>query len=204
MRDTFPPVRLPRLALVVSRYNESITGRLLSGAIEEYERLGGQADDIEVFNAPGSYELVVVANAAARSERFAGVVALGCLVKGETKHDEFIAHAVAQGLASISVVTGVPVAFGVLTVNTPAQARARAGGAKGNKGAEAVSACLETIASVARVAGGPASPFALGMGPSSPRPDKAHGRGSKSTGRPAGRPANRSRVGGQTSTRSRA
>jgi 6,7-dimethyl-8-ribityllumazine synthase len=143
----------PRVAVVVSRYNPSITDRLLEGALQEYERRGGTRDAVTIVESPGSYELPGLALAAARTERFAAIVALGCLVRGETRHDRYIAEAVAHGLVGVTLRTGVPVAFGVLTVDKPAQARARAGGKKGNKGAQAMAAALDAAAVIARLSG---------------------------------------------------
>jgi 6,7-dimethyl-8-ribityllumazine synthase len=138
------PTPPPPLAIVVSRYNASITDRLLEGALAEYRARGGAPTAVDVFPAPGSYELPAIALAAAASRRYGAVVALGCLIKGETSHDRYIAEAVAHGLVEVTMRTGVPVALGVLTVDTPEQAAARAGGSQGNKGREAVAAALET------------------------------------------------------------
>src|ERR1051326_5535806 len=102
----------PAVAVIVSRYNGSISDRLLAGAKDAYAEWGGDAAVLAVIPAPGSYELPALSLAAARTGRFAGVVALGCLIKGETRHDEYIAHAVAGGLVDVTVATGVPVAFG--------------------------------------------------------------------------------------------
>lgn len=138
-----------RVAIVVSRYNASITDRLLEGAIDEYVGRGGVREELVVLEAPGAFELPVICRTAARSGRFDAVVALGCLIRGQTMHDQHIAQAVAGGLIEVSNQTGIPVAFGVLTVETPHQAAARAGGAKGNKGAAAMAAAIES-ASVIR------------------------------------------------------
>lgn len=138
----------PRIAVVVSRYNASITDRLVEGAIAEHARRGGGEESLSIFEAPGAYELPALAMAAAETGRYRAVVALGCLIRGETRHDRYIAEAVAQGLMHVSIQTGVPVAFGVLTVESPKQARARAGGDKGNKGGEAMAAALESIAAI--------------------------------------------------------
>lgn len=150
--------------MVVSRYHADITDRLLDGAIDAYRRSGplspsrprrrADAAGPAVIDAPGSFELVALSLAAARSGRFDGVVALGCIIKGQTRHDEHIARAVVSGLAQVTIATGVPVSLGVLTVGTVAQARARAGGPHGNKGAEAMRALLATIASSRRIAAG--------------------------------------------------
>jgi 6,7-dimethyl-8-ribityllumazine synthase len=131
--------------VVVSRYNHSVTSRLLDGARAEYARAGGDPSRLAIAEAPGAYELPALALAGASSGSWAGVVALGCLIRGDTRHDRYIADAVAHGLMTVSLVTGVPVALGVLTTENPAQARARAGGSKGNKGAEAMAALLDSI-----------------------------------------------------------
>jgi 6,7-dimethyl-8-ribityllumazine synthase len=135
----------PTIAIVVSRYNASITDKLLQGALNTL-RVQSPASKHEVVQAPGAFELPALALAAARTSRFQGVVALGCLIKGETTHDRVIADAVAHGLVQVTIATGIPVTFGVLTVDTPEQAQARAGGDQGNKGADAMSALLETLA----------------------------------------------------------
>jgi 6,7-dimethyl-8-ribityllumazine synthase len=143
---------LPPVAVVVSRYNATVTDPLLSGAVRAYQRAGGAVHDLYIAEAPGAFELVALSSVAARSGSFAGVLALGCIIKGETRHDEVLGDAVTQGLANLSLVTGVPVGLGVLTVKTPAQARDRAGGKHGNKGAEAMEALLLTIAQAAMLA----------------------------------------------------
>lgn len=136
----------PRLAIIVSRYNATITDRLCLGAVEAC--VGATGRTPTVIDAPGSFELPVLAHAAARSGGFDGVVVLGCLIKGETIHDRVIADSVAQGIQTAQMLTGVPIAFGVLTVDSAAQAQARAGGEHGNKGEEAVRAVLDTIESM--------------------------------------------------------
>lgn len=158
----------PRVAVVTSRYNASITDALREGAVGAYVRAGGRRSDLEHVFAPGAFELPVLSMAAAESGLFSGVLALGCLIRGETSHDRYIAEAVAHGLVGVSLATGIPVAFGVLTVDTPEQARDRAGGRRGNKGAEAMSALLETMDAIAALGeGAPPAP------PKAPRPDKA-------------------------------
>lgn len=155
-----PRAALPNLALVVSRYNATITDRLLAGAVRCYTQAGGRLQDLYVAQAAGSFEIVALAAAAARSGAFEGVLAIGCIIKGETRHDEFLGFAVTEGLARLSAtpVPGpgggerlVPVGLAVLTVNTVAQAEARAGGmhgGAGNKGEEAMLALLQTIGEV--------------------------------------------------------
>ncbi len=132
------------IAVVVSRYNAWVTDRLLQGAIGEAERRLGERARIIVAPVAGAFEIPVVAAAAARGKVMA-VVALGCIIKGETIHDEVIAHAVTRQLAGLAVRSGRPVGLGLLTVNNAAQAEARAGGAAGNKGAEAMAAALDAL-----------------------------------------------------------
>lgn len=135
----------PRVAVIVSRYNWSVTQRLLEGALSEYAARGHEAGSVTVFECPGAFELPALALAAGDTGRYRGVVAIGCLIRGETRHDQYIAEAVAHGLTQVSLQTGMPVTFGVLTVDTADQARARAGGEHGNKGKEAMAALLDAI-----------------------------------------------------------
>lgn len=136
--------RPPRVLVVVSRYNASVTGRLLRGAVGAYGRAGGESADLRVVEASGAFELACLAGAGARSGRFGAVVALGCIVRGETSHDQVLAGAVTAELCRLSAASGVPVGLGVLTVHTPEQALERSGGGLGNKGAEAMEAALSS------------------------------------------------------------
>lgn len=135
-----------RVAIIVSRYNATITDRLLAGAVEAYEQSDGKRSDLAVIHAPGAYELPILASTAAATGRFRAVVALGCLIRGQTRHDRIIAEAVAKGLMDASLATGVPITFGVLTVETAKQGLARSGGSHGNKGADAMRAALHAAA----------------------------------------------------------
>lgn len=150
------PSSIPPIAIVVSRYNDSITRRLERGAAEAFKRAGGADPSLGVIEASGAYELVALSDAAARSGLYRGVCALGCIVKGQTRHDEYLAHAIAGGLVQVTIERQVPVVFGVLTVDTMEQAIARAGGdanvtSEGNKGAEAMDALLETLAGIEQI-----------------------------------------------------
>ncbi len=136
------------VAVVVSRYNATVTNALRDGAVRAWQERSDGLSGLEVIEAPGAYELTSLAMAAAMSGRFDGVVALGCLIKGGTRHDEYIAYAVANGLTQVTLMTGVPVAFGVITALNARQARDRAGGSKGNKGEEAMNALLDTLISL--------------------------------------------------------
>ena len=142
-----------RLGIVVSRYNEWITQRLLDGALEAVERLLGERGRVMVCWSPGAFELPVVAAGLMERWRCDGVVCLGCIIKGETSHDVHLATSVATALQMLAVQGrkegGVaPVGFGVLTVDTAEQGEARAGGAHGNKGAEAVEAVLQALGAI--------------------------------------------------------
>lgn len=174
---------LPPVAIVVSRYNGSITERLRDGALAAYLARGGRREDLHVFDAPGAFELSALSAEAARCGRFAGVVALGCVIKGETRHDEYICHAVAQGITQAAIRTGVPIAFGLLTTENSGQARERAGGIHGNKGEESMNALLDTIA-VAKAIRGKGTPAI-----NRPVRDKAAPKGKNAPSRPRGRGA---------------
>jgi len=132
-----------RFALVVSSYHEHITRRLEEGAREALAAAGVRDDAIARLSAPGAFELPFGARVAAVSGRIDGVVCLGCLVKGETPHFDFIASAVAHGITQVSLETGVPAAFGVLTTNSLDEAEARVPKGQANKGFEAAHAVIE-------------------------------------------------------------
>ncbi len=143
---------------------------MCDGAIGAYLDRGGSDSTLAILEAPGAYELISIARAAASSGLYGSVVCLGCIIKGETSHDQHIANAVAHGLAQITVATGVPVSFGVLTTNTNQQALARAGGAKGNKGAEAMNAALDAADAItalthAKATNTPGVRFTPGLSP---------------------------------------
>ncbi len=131
------------VGIVVARFNGEITSRLLDGAIAALEEAGVERERIDVVPVPGAFELPLGAMALAKTRQYACIVALGCIVRGETPHFDFIAAEAASGLQLAALETGVPVSFGVLTTETKAQAEERAGGARGNKGAEAARSALE-------------------------------------------------------------
>jgi 6,7-dimethyl-8-ribityllumazine synthase len=140
-----------RIAVLVSRFNEGITERLERGATDALMRAGVADADLDVIRVPGAWELPGAARAALATERYDGIVALGAVIRGETPHFDYVASAAARGLASAAADYDVPIGFGVLTCDTLAQAEARAGGAHGNKGADAALAALEMIDLVARL-----------------------------------------------------
>ncbi len=135
-----------RFAIACARWNADITDRLLEGAVTTLEQAGVTEDYYTVARVPGTFELPVIATYFARTGRFEAVICLGAVIKGDTDHDRYINESVAHALQSISIETGVPVLFGVLTCNTAAQAADRAGGKHGNKGVEATEAAIEMAA----------------------------------------------------------
>ncbi len=132
-----------RLALVVSRFNEVVTSRLLAGARSALERHGVREEDVDVAWVPGSFELPMAAHRLAESHRYDALVCLGTVIRGETPHFEFIAAEAARGIGQAARDTGVPITFGVLTPNTLEQALERAGGKVGNKGYDAAVNAIE-------------------------------------------------------------
>ncbi|MHA7871519.1 MAG: 6,7-dimethyl-8-ribityllumazine synthase [Hyphococcus sp.] len=134
-----------KIAIVATRWNEFIVERLTAGAQDALARHGVDPDAIDIAMAPGAYEVPFVAKKLATTGRYHGVVALGCVIRGATPHFDYVAGEAASGVAAAARETGVPIAFGVLTVDTIEQAIERAGTKAGNKGAEAALAVLETI-----------------------------------------------------------
>jgi len=132
-----------RFAVVVSRFNEEITGGLLEGARDTLEQAEVSSDDITVVRVPGAFEIPLAAMRLAETGQFDAVVTIGCLIKGDTMHFEYIASACSQGIVQASTATGVPIAFGVLTTLTEEQAMARSEPGPENKGREAALAAIE-------------------------------------------------------------
>lgn len=132
-----------KFALITSRFNSFITERLLTGAMDALTRAGASADDIEIVKVPGSWEMPVAAAELARQKRHDGIICLGAVIRGETPHFDYVAGEAAKGLAQVSLETGIPIAFGVLTTNTLEQAIDRAGAKGGNKGFESAMTAIE-------------------------------------------------------------
>lgn len=132
-------------AIVVSRFNDLITKRLLEGAIETIVRHGGSADRITIAWVPGSFEIPLAASKLAKSGKYAAVICLGTVIQGSTTHHEYINSQVASGIMSLTRETGIPVTFGVITCESMDQALDRAGGKVGNKGQEATLAAIEML-----------------------------------------------------------
>ena len=141
-----------RIALVASRFNETVVERLVTGAVEALVARGAARRGLELVRVPGAFDLPPVVRRIANSGRFDAVIALGAVIRGETAHFDYVAGECAAGLARIADETGVPVAFGVLTTENEEQALERAGGREGNKGADAACAAIE-LASLMRKLG---------------------------------------------------
>lgn len=140
-----------RIAIVVSRFNDFVTERLLTGAREALAEAGLPAESVDVHHVPGAFEIPLAAEAAAG--RVDGVICLGCLIKGATPHFEYISSACAHGIMAAQSKTGVPMAFGVLTTNSAEEALERAVTGPGNKGREAAAATLAMVALLAELRG---------------------------------------------------
>jgi 6,7-dimethyl-8-ribityllumazine synthase len=140
-----------RFAVVAARYNSVIVDALLSGALDAFRRQGVGEDRVDVVNVPGSFELPLVAQELAKTGTYAAVVCLGCVIRGDTDHYEYVCRAATDGILQAGLSTGVPVIFGVLTCETMDQAVDRAGGKTGNKGAEAAATAMEMAGLLANI-----------------------------------------------------
>jgi 6,7-dimethyl-8-ribityllumazine synthase len=142
-----------KIGIVVSRFNELITERLLEGALDTLRRHGGDEGLVEVARVPGAFEMPIVAKAMAESGRFDAVVCLGCVIRGATDHYDYVCGQTASGIMQAGLSSGLPVIFGLLTTDTIEQALERAGCKAGNKGADAILAAIETSAVLKSVGG---------------------------------------------------
>ena len=140
-----------KVAIVAARFNEFIVSSLLKGATASWAEHGGAAEDLLVARVPGAFELPVVARKLAASGRWDAVIALGCVIRGDTPHFEYVAGECARGLNLVALETGVPVIFGVLTVETVDQALERAATTEANKGGESMDTALEMADLLARL-----------------------------------------------------
>ncbi len=140
-----------RVAIVAARFNEYIVSNLLEAAIDTWRQRGGASEDLLVARVPGAFELPVAVRRLGVSRRYDALVALGCVIRGDTPHFDYVAGECARGLQLVSLETGVPVAFGVLTVDTTEQALERASTDGANKGAEAMRAALEMAGLLAQL-----------------------------------------------------
>jgi 6,7-dimethyl-8-ribityllumazine synthase len=143
-----------RVAVCTARFNDLVTSRLVDGCKEALERYGVRGDDVTWSDVPGSRELPVACKALAETGRYDAVIALGCVIRGETVHFELVAHETSRGLGQAAVETGVPIIFGVLATENLEQAMDRAGGKMGNAGWNAAVSAIETANLLERVAKG--------------------------------------------------
>jgi 6,7-dimethyl-8-ribityllumazine synthase len=134
-----------KFALVATRFNDFIVDRLVGGAVDFLSRHGCKADDITIIRIPGAFEMPVVCQKLAKSGKYDGILALGAVIRGATPHFEYVSAEATKGIAHVSLDTGVPVGFGILTTDNIEQAVERAGTKAGNKGIETAAAILETI-----------------------------------------------------------
>lgn len=134
-----------KVAIVVSRFNEFITSKLLGGAVDGLKRMNVNEQDINVAYVPGAFEIPLVAKKLAKTNRFDAVICLGAVIRGSTSHYDFVCSEVSKGIANVMLETEVPVVFGVLTTDTIEQAIERAGTKSGNKGFEAAQTAIEMI-----------------------------------------------------------
>lgn len=134
-----------KIAIVVSRFNDFISSRLLEGALDALRRLGAEETDISVYKVPGSFEIPVITKKLARAKTVDGIICLGTLIRGDTPHFDFLSAEVTKGIAQIAMEEGVPCSFGILTVDNIEQGIERAGTKAGNKGFDAALSLVETL-----------------------------------------------------------
>jgi 6,7-dimethyl-8-ribityllumazine synthase len=132
-----------KFAIVVSKFNDSITRKLLSGAVETFEKHGVSGDDLTVVKVPGAFEIPVIADRLVQSKKYSAICCLGAVITGETTHDQYINHQISRAIMDSSIKSGIPVLFGVLTCQTMDQAIDRTGGRVGHKGSETALAAIE-------------------------------------------------------------
>ena len=134
-----------KFAIVATRFNDFIVDRLVGGAVDYLSRHGGSPDNITIIRIPGAFEMPVVCQKAAKSGKFDAIIALGAVIRGSTPHFEFVSSEATKGIAHVTLDTGIPIGFGLLTTENIEQAVERAGSKAGNKGVEAAAAVLETV-----------------------------------------------------------
>lgn len=140
-----------KFCIVVSRFNEFITNKLLSGAIDELKRHGVNDANIDVVWCPGAFEIPLVAKKCAKTGKYSSVITLGAVIKGSTSHYDYVCAEVSKGVASVGLETGVPVIFGVLTTDNIEQAIERAGTKAGNKGSDAAKSAIEMVSLIKKI-----------------------------------------------------
>ena len=142
-----------KFGVVVARFNQFITGKLLEGAMDAFARHGVREEDVDVAWVPGSFEIPLVAKALAKTQKYDAIVCLGAVIRGGTPHWEYISSEVAKGIAAVGLETGVPATFGVITAETLEQAIERAGTKAGNKGFDAALSAIEMANLLANLRG---------------------------------------------------
>ena len=140
-----------KFCIVVSRFNEFISSKLLSGAIDELKRHGVSENNIDVVWCPGAFEIPLVAKKCAKTSKYSAIIALGVVIKGSTSHYDYVCAEVSKGVASVGLETEIPVIFGVLTTENIEQAIERAGTKAGNKGSDAAKAAIEMVSLLGRI-----------------------------------------------------
>lgn len=134
-----------RFAIVVARFNDFISGRLLDGAMDAIRRHGGKDGDVVVARVPGAFEIPLTVRHLAKTEKYDAIIALGAIIRGNTPHFDYVAAESSKGIATVSLETGVPIAFGILTTDTIEQAIERAGTKAGNKGFDSALSAIEMV-----------------------------------------------------------
>ncbi len=134
-----------KFCIILARFNDFIGAKLLSGAVDELKRHGVKEENIEIIRVPGAFEIPVIAQKCASSKKYSAVITLGAVIKGATPHFDYVSNEVAKGIAQVSLNTGVPVTFGVLTTDNIEQAIERAGTKAGNKGSDAARTAIEMV-----------------------------------------------------------
>ena len=132
-----------KFGIVISRFNEFITSKLLGGAVDKILRTGGDEENIDIVWVPGAFEIPIASQKMAKSGKYDAIIALGAVIRGDTSHYELVCAEVSKGIAQVSLKTGIPVIFGIVTTETIEQAIERAGTKAGNKGADAAEAAIE-------------------------------------------------------------
>jgi len=134
-----------KIGIVLSRFNQFISERLLEGALDALYKMGAEEEDISIYKVPGSFEIPVLAKKLAKAGKVDGILCIGALIRGDTPHFDFLSAEVTKGLAQIAMEDGIPVSFGILTVDTIEQGIERAGTKAGNKGYDAAFSLVETL-----------------------------------------------------------
>ncbi len=140
-----------KFCIIVSRFNEFITSKLLSGAVDELKRHGVKEDNIDIVWCPGAFEIPIIAKKCAKTKQYNAIITLGAVIKGSTSHYDYVCAEVSKGVASVGLETEIPVIFGVLTTDNIEQAIERAGTKAGNKGSDAAKSAIEMASLLAKI-----------------------------------------------------